>query len=122
MIIIYHEFTVQVMPVLTPDSYRKIQSREGKLEPQEFCEKWIPKMYGVYPGEYLYRKACIQEFAKLLPEAVDHKTIERNWRWGTQNDYYPRYLPAVLLLADQMYKVREALDVLPRHTVEPDEN
>ncbi|MEH2393853.1 MAG: hypothetical protein V7K21_20040 [Nostoc sp.] len=108
------------MPTLTPEAYRKIQQREGRLEPQEFCEKWIPKLYGVYPGEYLYRKACILEFLRLLPQVVEFQTIEKNWKWGTSRDSYPKYLASVLLLADQMYKVREALGVLPKYIVEPD--
>lgn len=85
------------------------------MEPEEFCEIWIPKLYGIYPGENLYRKACIQEMTRHLP--AEASNAYRNWHWTNGRTEYPKYLPAFLELLDQKYAILEKLDALPRYTI-----
>lgn len=91
------------------------------LHPNDFCQKWIPILYGVQLGEDLYRKACIQEFQRWLsPMGLSDQSIRCNWSWdGKQRkDKYPGYLPVVLGLVDRQYSILEKLGHLPRYQVE----
>ena len=102
-----------------------VGSAGGKgLEPQEFCELWIPKIYGVYPGEELYVKACIKEFITLIrPIGFTERLIRANWVWmGERKHKYPEYLGVILGLAHKQYSALECLGSLPRRTIERGEN
>ena len=83
--------------------------RRLPLEPQEYCEKWIPTLYGKQPGERGYKAACIRELARV--SGVSPENIERNW--GLTDlafDSAPSYLPRMLRMADI---INQAVKVLP---------
>lgn len=44
--------------------------------PKDYCEKWIPLLYDLNPGDYGYKRACIDELSKLTGFAT--KTV-KNW-------------------------------------------
>lgn len=35
------------------------------LHPRDFCAYWIPKIFGLKPGDYGYRKACLLLLSRL---------------------------------------------------------
>ena len=83
--------------------------RKLPLKPQEYCEKWVPILYGRQPGERGYKAACIRELARV--SGVEADTIERNW--GLTNmafDAAPAYLPRMLRMADI---INQAVKTLP---------
>lgn len=87
--------------------------------PEQFANTWITKLYGLEPGDDLYRKACIQEFCRFLK--VKKRNAYKNWVWtGDRKHEYPKDLPAILWLLDQRYKVMEAVGCLPKYTIERD--
>ena len=55
---------------------RRSGMKETRMTPPEYCEKWIPVLYGFEPGEYGYRKACIQEL--MYVTSFEPGTI-KNW-------------------------------------------
>lgn len=94
-----------------------ISAELGKeLEPEEFCNTWIIKLYGIEPGSDLYRKACVLEMTRYYPTEYD--TAYRNWQWTKGRAKYPNPLPAFLLLQHKLYLALEALGNLPRYTLE----
>lgn len=89
-----------------------------RLEPEEFCNKWIPKIYGIQPGESLYTKACIEEFLLILgTTGLTERSIRSNWSWLGGQRRYPSYLPIVLRLVDRQYGVLDLLGYLPTRQV-----
>lgn len=105
-------------------SSNAIKESKG-LNPDTFCQTWIPKIYGIQPGKDLYRDACFDEFKKYLPdEVVTRSTMEKTWNWDSKvvPHRYPKYLPAILLLAHQRYVIMETLGVLPQITKERKSN
>lgn len=94
------------------------EREQYKVEPEEFCEKWIPKLYGIEPGQHFFKLACIQEFKKHL-DNLDVDSAYKNWRWGDNvKEQYPQYLPSVLKLLDKQYSALEILGGLPRYSID----
>jgi len=103
------------MAAITTQIYvNKIQGQTVGID--EFCQLWIPKLYGVLPGEYGYKKACIVELRRLLNNTVSFRSIEVNWRWDGGQKKYPAYIDPYLVLAHQLYLIKEALGVLPKYS------
>jgi hypothetical protein len=97
------------MQVITLQAYLKLQH---KVNIEEFCSIWIPKLYGIHPGEYGYKKACILELVKLTENAITYESIRRHWKWEDGKQDYPIYINPLLSLAHQRYAVLEALGKL----------
>lgn len=52
-----------------------------RMSPSEYCEKWIPIIYGIEPDERGYRAKCIIELSSVTEFATS--TIEG---WGSDLD------------------------------------
>jgi len=105
------------MSVITAQTYLRLQQRKA-LNIEEFCQNWIPKLYGLQPDEYGYRKACITELTRLMEGAITAKGIDKNWKWNDGQEEYPGYVRPLLSLAHQKYTIMEALGVLPKYPTE----
>lgn len=105
------------MSVLTAQTYLRLQQCKS-LNIEEFCQNWIPKLYGFQPDEYGYRKACIAELARLMDGAITAKGIDKNWKWNDGKEEYPSYVKPILSFAHQRYVIMEALGVLPKYTID----
>jgi hypothetical protein len=73
---------------------KMIQSR--RMTPSAYCEKWVPVVYGVYPGETGYRNQCILELCKALD--LNYLTMNK---WGAELDRYPKKEKVERTLAKQ---------------------
>jgi hypothetical protein len=80
--------------------------RRVPLEPKEYCQKWVPTLYGKHPGERGYKAACIRELSRV--SGVSEESIEGNW--GIDFSKAPSYLPRMLRMADI---INQAVRVLP---------
>ena len=84
--------------LLSPRQY--IQARLAQMfqpiSPADFCEEWVPKRTGLHPGEYGYRRACIN----LLNELTRFATPTCDgWLSGKKPpEIVPLYLRAVHIL------------------------
>lgn len=96
-------------------------SKITTVDIEEFFETWIPKVYGIYPDEYKYRKACIAELLELTCGIASEKTIQKRWNWwskGTDAYYVPNYIKPILKLAHQKYVALDGYEILPRKNVD----
>ncbi|MBN3946762.1 MAG: hypothetical protein HWQ38_09795 [Nostoc sp. NMS7] len=109
------------MQVISTQAFLKIQQRVKKLTVSEFCEKWIPLLYNVYPDDVRYRRACVQELAKIAGDATTYNNIYSNWVLADNEKGYPRYIRPLLEFADKQYSIMQTLNVLPQHRLEYDE-
>jgi hypothetical protein len=100
------------MPTITVQSFLKFQT---KVNIEEFCAIWIPKLYGIQPNEYGYRKACMNELVRLTEGSASYNTIDKNWQWTNGEEKYPSYMKPLLNLAHQRYSVLDALGELRKH-------
>jgi hypothetical protein len=84
--------------------------KQGNVTIPDFCEKWIPKLYKLHPGDHGYKKACITELSRLLQGSIKASTIARTWKIdGVGGVDYPLYMDALLDLANQRYECLEAM-------------
>jgi hypothetical protein len=75
------------------------------LEPKEFCQYWIPKLYQLNPGEYGYRKACIQ-LLSLVTDSSQYTCAN----WVDYQDRSPLPILKLYLRAIHMLlKIEESL-------------
>lgn len=109
------------MPAISTQAFLKIQQRVKKLTVSEFCSKWIPLLYNVYPDDVRYRRACVQELARIAGEATTFKNIHSNWVLTDDKDGYPKYIRPLLEFADKQYSIMKTLGVLPQYKLEYDE-
>lgn len=104
------------MTVLTKESYLRLKCSPKTLEIEDFCNRWIPKLYKIEQNEYGFRKACVTELSRLMKDSITLLGIEKNWKWQNGQTDYPPYVRAVLDLADEKYRVMEQLNVLPDYS------
>lgn len=104
------------MAFLSTEKYLSLKCSVKPLEIEEFCHRWIPKLYKIQPDEYGYRKACVTELSRLMKDSITFRGIEKNWKWQNGQTDYPPYVKAVLDLADEKYRVMEQLDALPNYS------
>ena len=83
------------------------------LTVSEFCEKWIPFLYNVYPDDVKYRRACIQELARIAGDATTYNNIYSNWVLADDEKGYPRYIRPLLEFADKQYSIMQTLNAQP---------
>jgi len=78
------------------------------LDIETFCSEWIPKLYGLLPGEYGYKKACIVELVRIIGGEITFSNIQKNWKWGEGRHDYPKvYVDRLLELTDARYRTIE---------------
>ena len=68
--------------------------------PKDYCEKWIPLLYGVNPREYGYRKACVHELSNRTGFAI--KTVQN---WGSEFEKAPVQAKIICGLIDKLRMV-----------------
>ncbi|BAZ39440.1 hypothetical protein NIES4101_53930 [Calothrix sp. NIES-4101] len=105
------------MNVLTPEKFLKIKRQETTVNVSEFCEKWIPKIYGVQPGERGYRTACVSELAQIVGTLASFQSIYTNWNIKDDENGYPKYVKQMLDFADKEHTIAETLGLLPRKQI-----
>lgn len=103
------------MAALTAELYLKIRCSRKTLELEDFLHRWIPKLYGIQPDEYGFRKACITELSRLMSGVITARGIDKNWKWQNGQTDYPPYVKPLLDLADEKYRIMEQLKVLPNY-------
>ncbi len=96
---------------------RNILSGKNTIHPSVFFERWIGKIYGVYPGETTYRQACLMELMINLNGVVTKESIIAHWRWEGDKQQFPNYLPAVLYQIHLRYSLLDALGLLPKRSL-----
>jgi hypothetical protein len=72
------------------------------LKPDEYCRRWIPKIKGIEPTDWGYRKVCVKELAKLT--SLSESTVNS---WGPNFEKAPSYVESVCRLADVLNQIRE---------------
>jgi len=73
------------MSAITPQMVQQGRIRAYKyMSPSAYCEKWIPRFYGLMPTDSGYKKACILELQRTLgySEAAIYK-------WGVDLSQHP---------------------------------
>ena len=75
---------------------------------ETFCEKWIPKLYGLHPNEYGYKKCCVIELVKIMGGDVSHDNIKKHWKWKDGQTGYPKIVNQLLMHVDARYSTIEA--------------
>jgi hypothetical protein len=84
---------VPLLSLARKPQYQRIERAKRKaLEPLDFCNIWIPKLYGIQPNERGFKAACIKELAKIT--GTGYATIERNWAadFSDRPEWVPRLL------------------------------
>jgi hypothetical protein len=76
------------------------------VEPKEFCDRWVPELLGVQPGEWGYVAAC----KRLLSSATGYpvRSIEN---WGKDFKGAPKTVAITLLKEHQLNEIRGSLGV-----------
>jgi hypothetical protein len=73
--------------------------RKLKLEPLEFCRKWVKSPQ---PGERGYYKVCVRFLAKAT--GLSERTVEG---WGAEFSNHPDYVLITLKKEDTILQIRE---------------
>lgn len=94
-------------------------NEQVEISTDDFFKTWIPKLYGVFPGESLYKAACIKEIIDLCHNKVSKTTITQRWCWepNSHRYYVPDYFQAIIILAHRIYLAATALNSLPRKNI-----
>ena len=107
----------QLIAIIT-DNQHSISKRPA-VHPKDFCLEWIPKLYGIQPGETYFTKACIREFIRQCEGMnLNEANIRSNWSWMGERDKFPDYLPVIRGHVHKQYRALEALEALPRYNLD----
>lgn len=87
--------------------YRFERLKRKPLEPLDFCNRWIPKLYNVQPDERGYKAACIRELEKIT--GTQYTTIERNW--GADFSNRPEWVPRILKREHLLNLIQQAMNL-----------
>ncbi len=82
------------------------------MKASQFCEKWIPILYGLYPTDRGYKAACIRELAQLTK--LTERTIKS---WGDNLDNHPETVDQTLYWANIGYGVKHVLGFKPNQKI-----
>ena len=95
------------LPSQRKKQYERVESVVAiALEPTEYCEKWIPKLYQIQPDERGYHTACVRELSKVL--YLNEGSV-RNW--GLSFKKCPDYVKHFLRLVDVVRQVQVSVDL-----------
>lgn len=101
---------VPLLSLVRKPQYQRIERAKSKaLEPLDFCNIWIPKIYGIQPNERGFKAACIRELTKIT--GTQYTTIERNW--GADFSDRPDWVPRVLRREHMLNRIREIVNLSP---------
>jgi hypothetical protein len=75
---------------------------------EQFCEKWIPRLYGIEPDERGFKKYCAAELVKVMGGRVTANNIIRHWVWKDGQSDYPDIVDELLTHVDARYSTIEA--------------
>jgi hypothetical protein len=101
---------VPLLSLARKPQYQRIERAKRKaLEPRDFCNIWIEKLYGIKPDERGFKAACIKELAKIT--GTRYATIERNW--GADFSDRPSWVPRLLRREHMLNRIREVVNLSP---------
>lgn len=75
---------------------------------EQFCEKWIPKLYDIHPDERGFKKVCVVELVKIMGGTVSSDNISKHWVWKDGQSNYPAIVDELLTHVDARYSTIEA--------------
>jgi len=97
-----------LLPLTRKKGYQVIEALRTKLEPSEYCRKWVPKLHGKYPEDRGYYLACVKELSEV--SGITDGAI-RNW--GTDFKKCPEYFRNLLSWVDVVRQVQSSVDLPP---------
>lgn len=59
------------------------------MQPKEYCEKWVPRKYGITPGQWGYKAKCLEELEQVT--GLAQNTL-KNWKDLTTEAVYVQKL------------------------------
>ncbi|MDX2231888.1 MAG: hypothetical protein NW220_19800 [Leptolyngbyaceae cyanobacterium bins.349] len=76
------------------------------MKPEDYLNKWVPKLYGVKPEERGYRKTCIDEMHRVT--GISKNTINT---WGALFENSPDHVHHTLRWVDTLNQIREMVSM-----------
>ncbi|BAY59287.1 hypothetical protein NIES2135_61640 (plasmid) [Leptolyngbya boryana NIES-2135] len=87
---------------LISQQYQTIEAlRTQPMGGMDYCQKWVPTFYGVYPGESGFKSKCLAELSRVTGTQPD--TIRATW--GTNFEKTPSYAALLLRTTDLLNQV-----------------
>lgn len=77
------------------------------MSPLEYCQKWVPVLRGINPGQSGWKTVCIHELKWVT--GLNESTIKG---WGAQFQRYPDYVGRWLALRDTVNQTYKNLEVI----------
>lgn len=111
----FSKYLIEAVPQTSDkEEYRQL----AQIRINAWCKKWIPRLYGIHPGEPQWRMACLSEFILLLePYGIANwHSMRTNWNWEETTEF-PLYLVGVLKPYDLIYTLLATVGSLPKRNI-----
>lgn len=98
----------------------QIDAKLSKLKPlsvEEFCQIWVPLLYGIDESSSKYLKACRDLIIRL---SGNTKQTVKNWFWNPKS--VPSSFKAYLGAVDQLWRLEKWVETLRQYILLQDEN
>ncbi|NES64014.1 MAG: hypothetical protein F6K24_17335 [Okeania sp. SIO2D1] len=74
------------------------------MKPSDYCKKWVTRRHDIQPGDWGYRKRCIDEL--MLATGLKFTAINK---WGPNLDTEANYVLRLLDYADLLNEMEQCV-------------
>lgn len=78
------------------------------MHPQDYCIKWVPRLYGIHPEDRGFKARSITELARVT--GLKEGSIKG---WGADYEKHPAIVATLLSYVDFILEIEQTLEHSP---------